>query len=329
MTLREFELIARIRGGVTALPQAISLGIGDDCAVVQAEAGPLLITVDAMAEGTHFPAHSPPRQAGQRAVRAAVSDIAAMGGVPVCCVVALLIPPTVSQEDAAECMLGAQQAAAELGAPVVGGDTCATRGVWTLSVTVAGRMDPGVRPVTRSGARAGDLVVVTGPLGDSRVGLDRILAGSSDGEFVQRFWRPVPRIREGRLLAGSSAVHAMLDISDGLGQDLGRLCGPHGPGAVVQRDHVPVSDAMGNLLRTQPHWFLEAVVAGGEDFELLAAIDPSGLPDVCRRFRDAGLSEPSVIGEFVVAPGVRLMPDNLLIHDAGFRHGESSERRTT
>jgi len=327
------------------MPGEISLGIGDDCAVVQAEAGSLLVTVDAMAEGTHFPAHSPPRLVGQRAVRAAVSDIAAMGGIPVCCVVALLIPESRSHEDATECMLGAQQAGLELGAPVVGGDTCATQGVWTLSVTVVGRMDPEMRPVTRGGAKPGDLVIVTGPLGDSRVGLEHVRlgstkahgpvgstkahgpVGSTEEEFLQRFWLPVPRLREGQILAASPAVHAMLDVSDGLGQDLGHLCGPHGPGAVVQRHQVPVSDAMRNLLLTQPHWFLEAVVAGGEDFELLAAIDPSGFPEICRGFRDAGLSEPSVIGEFVVTPGVRLMPDNLPIQDAGFRHGEPSNRR--
>jgi thiamine monophosphate kinase len=86
---------------------------------------------------------------------------------------------------------------------------------------------------------------------------------------------------------------------------------------------------MSTLVRTQPNWFLDAVVAGGEDFQLLAAVDPAGLPEIYGRFLDAGLPMPAVIGEFVPEPGVRLMPDNLLIHDAGFRHGEPTNRRRT
>lgn len=249
------------------------LGPGDDAAAVRwPDGGTLLLTTDAAEEGIHFDRILHPlRAVGRRAVAAAVSDVAAMGGRPVATLISLVASPK-DEAAAVQIETAAAQRAAELDAPVVGGNV--TAGVrLALHVTVAGASLPGVSALRRTGARPGDGLFVTGELGGAALGLEVLrrladgMAGSSrslapeEGGWVARQLDPVPRLAAGAALAG--AAHAGMDISDGLALDLHRLAAASRSGALVETIRLPLAGAGARGL--------EAALFGGEDYELLLA----------------------------------------------------------
>lgn len=261
----EDRLLAAILGGLPPGGPPVLVGPGDDAAVVagaELEAG-LLLTVDAAEEGVHFDRVLHPLPAvGRRAVAAAASDIAAMGGRPLAALVSVVASP--GDLDAARTVMAAAgRRGAELGAPVVGGNI--TRGDRLgLHVTVAGRMAEGARPLLRSGARPGDALFVSGPLGASALGLellrDRIGSRSTDpaeSPWVRAHLDPQPRLRLGVELVGVAT--AAMDLSDGLALDLHRLARASRCGAVVEAARLPLAAPAK----------LEAALFGGEDYELL------------------------------------------------------------
>ena len=252
-----------------ARPRVV-LGPGDDAAAIRwTDGGTLLLTTDAAEEGTHFDRFLHPLSAvGRRAVAAAVSDVAAMGGRPVATLISLVASP---QDEAAavEIEAAAAQRALELDAPVVGGNITAGQRLG-LHVTVAGATAPGVPVLRRSGALPGDGLFVTGQLGGAALGLEvlrRRAGGDSappdpeDARFVARQLDPTPRLDAGAALAG--AAHAGMDISDGLALDLHRLAAASRVGALVETNRLPLAAAGARGL--------EAALFGGEDYELLVA----------------------------------------------------------
>ncbi len=287
--IREDELLGRILdglpGGAVGFP-----GPGDDAAGVRAPDGAwLLLTTDACEEGVHFERGLHPiRSVGRRAVAAAVSDVAAMGGSPAAILLSQVVPEG-DGADAREIAASAGERAAELGARVVGGNL--TRGArLAVHVTALGFMAAGIRPLTRSGARPGDGIWVSGSLGGSALGLRALRGGATGGRFVERHLDPEPRLRLGRELAG--AASAAMDLSDGLALDLGRLAGASGVGAVVEASRIP---ADGDL---------EAALGGGEDYELLfTSADPAVAEAAARR---AG-QPVARIGRITPEPGLRLV----------------------
>jgi thiamine-monophosphate kinase len=258
------------------MPAEVVAGPGDDAAVIavdRLQGTRLLLTVDAMVEGVHFAAGSmTPRQIGRRSISVALSDIAAMGASPSWVLVSLGLGGKSAwpEENVLELARGMKQRLDELGGAIVGGNLSRC-GSFFISVTAAGTCTG--EPMRRSGARPGDLIVVTGSLGGARQGLELLAQGKvpADHTLALRHIDPPARIAEG--LGLREFAHACIDVSDGLIQDLGHILEASGVGAVVETSAIPLPDADGAAgLREED--LLEAALAGGEDYELIAAVDP-------------------------------------------------------
>jgi thiamine-monophosphate kinase len=230
-------MLARLLPTLAVGPD-VTLGPGDDCAVVRSGARQLLLTVDALVEGVHFlPGWLTPAQLGRKAFLVNASDVAAMGGAPRWCVLNLAAPRSARAADLAAISRGVAAAAAAAGASLVGGNLSRAR---ELSVTVALVGEAPERPLTRRGARPGDLLYVTGALGEAVLGVRQLRRDAgARGAAVRRFRTPPVRLRAGALLARSGLAAAMIDVSDGLVQDLRHLCSASRVGARIALERVP------------------------------------------------------------------------------------------
>ena len=253
----EFAFIEWLRRQTPADPRVV-LGPGDDAAAVQFTAGSLcLITTDMLMDGTCFRlAEAGPRAVGRKALGVNLSDLAAMAGRPVGAVVSLALPRQGAQVLAEGLFRGLREMADEYDTSIVGGDTNTWDGPLVISVTAFGEaIAPG--PVRRSGARTGDWLLVTGPLG-----------GSIRGRHLT--FRP--RVREALRLQALVSLHAMIDISDGLAADLGHVCAESRCGAVLRAEDIPIAAEAFSLGDGKTP--LEHALTDGEDFELLLAVAP-------------------------------------------------------
>lgn len=263
-------LVAALVAATPPAPARVLTGIGDDAAVVRVPGRACVVSVDAMVEGTHFRSSwAPPRVAGHRATAAALSDLAAMAAEPGEVYLAVTLPPGAGEAEVLAVHAGAVEAAAACGAAVCGGDL--VRGpALAVAVTAVGWADDPERLVLRSGARPGDVVVVTGPLGGAAAALTALEGGREpDPDARAALLRPRPRFAAARALAAAGA-RAMLDVSDGLVLDAGRLAAASGVALHLDAGRVPVA----------PGATLAEAVAGGEDFELLACLPAAALGDV-------------------------------------------------
>jgi len=250
----------------------------------------------------------PAAAAGHRAMAANLSDIAAMGARPILVTVALGVAPGTAQEWILECYRGMSALAAAHGARIAGGDIVSSPALM-LALTVVGEVSRS-RLKRRDGGRPGDVVAVTGPLGASRAGLE-ILRRSPPGlpaevgaAALRAFERPEPRVREGRWLASSAHVHAMMDSSDGLSTDLTRLAAASGAGATV--DDVPIhalAEAVARAAGDDPAAY---ALDGGEDFELIVAVAPRAFAHLAAAYR-ARFGRPLIaVGRLERGAGLRL-----------------------
>jgi thiamine-monophosphate kinase len=286
---REDDVLERIAAIVAR--RIIPVGevhVGDDAAVLAPFVGQALVSTDVCVLGVHLDAALfPLEDLGFKALTSAVSDLAAMGGRPRAAVVAVSSPPGTDLE---ELHRGLADAATITHCPIVGGDLSQSRDV-VVAVTVMGEC-PDRGAVLRSGARAGDEILVTGPLGRSAAGLRRRRAGAAlSDELVIAHRRPRPRIEEG-IAARQAGAHAMMDLSDGLGIDLHRLADASHVG--FELSHVPVATGA----------TLEESISGGEDYELVIVTDdPARLRLI---FVDRGLRAPLTIGTIHQDQSVRL-----------------------
>jgi len=255
-----------LRGLLANLPtgRGVRLGPGDDCAVLSTSARRLLFTVDALVEDVHFRSGwLTPHQLGRKAFLVNASDIAAMGGRPRWCVVNIAAPADTPAEHLAAISRGTAAAAGNHGAVLVGGNLSRAR---ELSVTVALLGEAPSQPITRAGARAGDLLFVTGTLGDAALAVRQLQTGSAPrGTAVRRFREPTPRVAVGIALARRRIANAMIDVSDGLLPDLRHICTASRVGAVIELARVPCS----LQVRRVDH---QLALTGGEDYELLCAV---------------------------------------------------------
>ena len=275
--LGEFGLIDTIRArvGDTA---GVHRGIGDDAAELELPAGHHLLTsTDLLLEDVHFSfAWISTTDLGRKAVAVNLSDIAAMGGSPRFLYVGLACPAATELAQIDAFVDGVLAEAAAHGATLVGGDTCRSPGPWIISVTVEGSAPP-AEVIGRNGARPGDLVLVSGTLGDSALALSLWQRGASPGAFLAaRHNRPTPRVGLGRELARAGVPTAMIDLSDGLASDLAHILEASGAGAEIRSAALPLSPEFRAYLDRQPELFSLAL-AGGEDYELLCTVPPARL----------------------------------------------------
>lgn len=294
MALGEFELIEAYFRRDSRAPGVIR-GIGDDCALLQLPPGQCLATtVDTLVEGRHFPTGADPEDIAQRALRVNLSDVAAMGAEPLWFTLALTLPePRESWLEAFS--RGLFEAAREYRCVLVGGDT--TRGPLTITIQVMAAVSPD-RALRRDGAAAGDLVYVTGTLGDGAAALaflkgDLEMTGEAADYLKTRFYKPLPRLVEGRMLAGLAS--AAIDISDGLLADLGHICEASGVAASLAVEQLPLSEALAALpdRRQALNWAL----AGGDDYELCFTVPPD---------RAGAVDKLIGAGQLIAAPVGRL-----------------------
>jgi thiamine-monophosphate kinase len=285
--LGEFGLIDWIRAQSRAGSRT-RVGIGDDCAILDSTAGrELLVTTDMLMDGRHFQLERDgPEVVGYKALGVNLSDIAAMAGIPTAAVVAVALPAKRAIDVARGIHAGMRPLAERLGVDLVGGDTNAWDGPLVISVTVLG--EPTERgPVLRSGAKAGDALIVTGPLGGSLLG---------------RHLRPQPRVQEAVALLAAAPLHAAIDISDGLAADLTHILEESGGrGAILDADAIPIHPDAESMSRRDGRSALDHALNDGEDFELCLAVARDDLAALARS------STPfAVIGEVTAAPGIRL-----------------------
>jgi thiamine-monophosphate kinase len=310
----EFELIDLFTRRMPVRGPGVVTGIGDDAAVLRAPRGELLVaTVDAVMEGVHFGPGFTPADVGWKALAVNLSDVAAMGARPLWALVGLATPPGEDPARLAGVGRGLAACARAAGVTVVGGNvTSADRLSLTVTVLGSARAADILR---RGGARPGDLLVVSGTLGDAALGLEPGAAAS----LVRRQRRPVARLALGRALGG--LARAAIDVSDGLVQDLGHLCEASGVGAVVEVERLPLSRAARAALRGRDdRWDLP--LAGGEDYELLAAVPPGRLAAVRAAARRAR-TPLAVVGRFERGRGVRVVKgggEPVLLRRAGWDH---------
>ena len=304
MSLSEFDLIDRYFRDLAPGRVEVALGIGDDGAVIDIPPDrQIVLAVDTLVAGVHFPEDAPPEAIGHKALAVNLSDLAAMGADPAFALLSLTVP-NVDKGWLAGFAAGFGHLARRHSVALVGGDT--TRGPLSVTVQVTGLIPTG-RSLTRGGARPGDRIFVTGTLGDAALGLDLWRSGERSesparAELVQRLHRPEPRLEWGGALRG--LAHAAIDISDGLLADLGHVLATSGCGAAVDVDAVPLSAAF--LAEYSGERPPRPALNGGDDYELCFTVPEPGLQ---RLDELAGLLDTPItaVGWIERTPGLRLV----------------------
>ncbi|MBI3607418.1 MAG: thiamine-phosphate kinase [Nitrospirae bacterium] len=288
--LGEFGLIARLaRFCPTASPR-LPLGIGDDAAIVTlSPRRQLLVTTDLLVETVDFDRRVWSfATLGEKALAVNLSDVAAMGGRPSVFFVGLALPPQATVREVDALYRGLGRAARRYGVVLGGGDLSAAP-VWSIAITLLGEIERGA-VLTRSGAKAGDWLCVTGTLGDSGCGLELLSAPRTARRvavrerrfLIDRHQRPVPRLACGQLLAGRRLATAAIDLSDGLASDLRRVCEASGVGAEIDLRALPLSGALQSYAASVGRDPITYALTSGEDFELLFSVPPARLDRVLR-----------------------------------------------
>jgi thiamine-monophosphate kinase len=259
----------RSRLGKALGNQFVALGIGDDAALLRPTRGrELVLTCDWFLEGTHFLRDKHPADSvGWKCLARAVSDVAAMGGTPRCFLLSLALPKELAGRWLDKFLGGLRRAASRFDCLLAGGDTTASKREVLINVAVVGDVPAG-RGLRRSGARVGDIIYVSGRLGEAELGL-RLLRGAKRVNLrdarLQKHFYPEARVELGRWLSEKRVATAMMDLSDGLSSDLGRLCEASGVGAAVETTKLPV-------VRKAGADGLELALHGGDDYELLFTV---------------------------------------------------------
>lgn len=331
--LGEFGLIHKIQSRIPARSKRVLKGIGDDCAVYAGKNGiHTVISTDALVEKVHFDlkTHSP-EQLGRKALAVNVSDIAAMGATPLFAVITLGIPKKIKVEFIDRFYKGLNKACQEYNLDVVGGDTVSSPNVFFVNVTIVGETFKN-RLFTRKGARAGDAICVTGTLGDSALGLKILKSRKTTwqgnptqrNKLVQRHILPTPRLEVSQHLAQSRmAITSMIDVSDGLTQDLQHLLTASRTGAELWEDQIPLSKAFEKFSALNNIKPQKLALGGGEDYELLFTINSDNVKKLVESCVQFGVPVTQ-IGVVSSQPGIVLVQPagrrKLLQKPLGFNH---------
>lgn len=277
--ISEKKLIEKIEKDFFTSKPGLLLGIGDDAAVIKADKKSFILTKDLLIEKTHFyKDRHPAFFLGRKSLNINLSDIAAMGGRPLYALLGLGLPGKKSSNWVKEFLAGIKSACEEFDVILAGGDLCQAELI-SISVTVIGE---GEYIIKRSGAGPGDLIYVSGTLGDSAQGLQLMKEGIQWGKdrekdvFLNAFFNPIPQVVLGRALSQNKTASSMIDVSDGLSVDLNHICEESGVGAQIIVDHIPFSDE----LRLFQDDVMEMCLHGGEDYSLLFTVPQEKKPQV-------------------------------------------------
>jgi thiamine-monophosphate kinase len=290
----EDDLIARYFAPLASDPGAF--GLVDDAAILNGSSDDLVVTTDAIVEGVHFLPDDPPDTIARKALRVNLSDLAAKGAAPAGFVLTLALREA-NDSWLAPFAQALGEDARHFACPLLGGDTVSTPGPVTISVTAFGRVPAG-RMVRRSGAVAGEVVVVTGTIGDATLGLALLKHGSPSGSpaaqkaLIARYRVPQPRVGIAAVVRDHAS--AAMDVSDGLAGDLAKLCKASAVSAEIKLEQVPLSPAaragLGAKLTT-----IEALISGGDDYEVLCTVPESRLSGFVSTAKAKGV-EATAIG---------------------------------
>ncbi|MCA6120699.1 thiamine-phosphate kinase [Bradyrhizobium sp. WSM 1704] len=297
----EDSLIARFFKPLAT--DAGAFGLDDDAAALQAGGEEIVVTTDAIVEGVHFLAGDPPDTLARKALRVNLSDIAAKGAVPAGFVLTLALRGA-GEQWLVPFAQALGEDAANYGCPLLGGDTVSTPGPLMISITAFGRLPRG-RMVHRSGAAVGDRVFVTGTIGDAALGLDVLRGGAAAaalaGDAAARDWLAsryrVPQPRNALALVVREHASAAMDVSDGLAGDLAKLCAASGVSAEIALPRIPHSPAAATLL-ARGTVGIEALVAGGDDYEILCTVPAARADAFAEAAQGAGVVV-TAIGQIV------------------------------
>jgi thiamine-monophosphate kinase len=294
MASGEDTLISRYFAPLALDPGAF--GLRDDAAVLKALGDDLVVNTDAIVEGVHFLPDDPPDTIARKALRTNLSDLAAKGAEPAGFVLTLALK---ARDEAwlAAFARGLGEDIQTYGCPLLGGDTVSTPGPTMISVTAFGRIPEG-RTVRRAGAQVGDLIVVTGTIGDAALGLAVLqgrLTSSNEELLIDRYRVPQPRCALARAVREHAT--ASMDVSDGLAGDLAKLCGVSGVAAVIEAAMLPLS-APASALLDAGMIGIETLVAGGDDYEILCTMPEERVASFMAQAEEAGVAA-AVIGEIV------------------------------
>ena len=278
----EDRIVEKIRALATTSP-GLTIGPGDDAAVVARAAGLLAATTDMLVEGVDFLPGEDPERLGRRAAAVNLSDLAAMGAEPEFFLLSIAVPPERGEEVPLGIVRGAIARAAVHGGTLAGGDLSAAP-LLVVSIAFWGR--PAGDPLTRSGASPGDLVYVTGYPGEAAAGLRLAtaapdvpeLAAADAQRLLAAFRDPEPRVAFGAWLGRERLATAAIDVSDGLGLDAGRLAGASGVRLRLERERLPISPALAAFAAAAGVDPIELAVGGGDDYELLFTVRQADAP---------------------------------------------------
>jgi thiamine-monophosphate kinase len=319
MPLPEFEVITRYFSQTFPCRDDVVLGIGDDAALCVAPVGmQLVIAIDTLVAGVHFPQTTTPKDIGYKALAVNLSDIAAMGAIPAWMTLALTCPPTTDDNWLADFSCGLRKLAECYQISLIGGDT--TAGPLTITIQVIG-LAPWQSALYRHGAKPGDGIYVTGTLGDAGLGLASIqqqlrLPASIRHTVESRLNRPTPRLREGQALRG--IANSVIDISDGLIADLGHILTASQVGASIYLDRLPLSKALRNYLPVEVAWQL--ALSAGDDYELCFTVPQHQEEGLSKALKTASYTR---IGIIEGLPGLRCFDAHGQIftpNEQGYQH---------
>jgi thiamine-monophosphate kinase len=283
----EFEIIKQFFRPL-AIGNKASLGLKDDVALLQLyQPSQIILTADAVVAGVHFFPQDPPGLIARKALRVNISDLAAKGAQPLGYLMTIAIPAGTSQFWLENFAAGLKIDQYEFGISLLGGDTVSTPGPLTISITAIGLLPNQARLPQRCHAQIGDIIGVSGTIGDAALGL-QVLKGrikidsQQNNNFLKdRYWIPRPRLNLGIELVKHGMIHAMMDISDGLLGDLKHICNASSVGAEVDSTAIPLSSAALAAYQIDPD-ILPIILTGGDDYELLFTTSPDSWPIIER-----------------------------------------------
>ncbi|NLO89613.1 MAG: thiamine-phosphate kinase [Clostridia bacterium] len=313
----EFGLIDLIKDDTIYNPDDVVVGIGDDTAVLKHPPGKLLLaTTDMMIETVHFivePDNG--EKIGYRAMAANVSDIASMGGIPTHAMISMGVRPEMEASYIEQVYNGLKKCSKLYEFNIVGGDTVSSPQNLVINVALMGWVEPD-KYLLRSRARPGDLILVTGNLGDSRAGLELItnkikVSEKAEEYLLERHYYPTPRVKEIRAALEAGTITSADDISDGLGNEIHEIASASEVGAVIWFDELPISNAVKEVAEITKKDLLDFCLFGGEDFEVVMTAPPREAELIARAIKNETGTEATIIGKIVdKSQGIMLFRNN-------------------